>query len=314
MFNLNRLITPKASRKETIDKIIGLHEIGGFGNASREADIIFIHGLGGDALNTWHPKEHQDDNFWLNWLSEDIENFGVLSFGYEAEPFDWKGTAMPLFDQASNLLEWMESKGIGDRPIIFITHSLGGLLVKKMLNTAQVYKKQNIIEHIKGIIFLSTPHTGSHLANLINNVSIFARTTVSVEELSSHTPQLRELNEWYRENIRDFGIATKIYYETRPVHGILVVDEDSANPGIEGVKPIAIPENHITIAKPTSRNSLVYLSTKRFIHECLQPIQRASEAQVASRDNSASIDVDKNIIIAGNSNSVQIGNHNINIK
>ncbi|NEO24600.1 MAG: hypothetical protein F6K57_36505, partial [Moorea sp. SIO4A5] len=102
-----------------------------------------------------------------------------------------------------------------------------------------------------------------------DNISVLTQTTVSVKELKAHSPQLRELNEWYRENVRSLGIATKVYYETQPVKGILVVDPDSANPGIEKVKPVAIPKNHIDLCKPESQNSQVYLGVKKFIKECL---------------------------------------------
>ena len=270
MLNWNRSVSRKASPEKAVKKNLGLQEIGGCNNVNREGDVIFVHGLGGNARSTWQPEEPQDDKFWLNWLSQDLENVGIWSFGYEAEPFDWKGKAMPLFDQASNLLEWIDSKGIGKKPAIFVTHSLGGLLVKEMIRTAQTFNRQKIIEQIKGIVFLATPHTGSHLANLIDCVGALTRTTVSVEELKAHAPELRELNEWYRENVHDFGVATKVFYETRSVHGILVVDADSANPGINGVKPVAIAKDHISIAKPDSREDLIYLSVKRFILESFQ--------------------------------------------
>jgi predicted alpha/beta hydrolase family esterase len=263
------------SSNKDFEKKRGLIKISGCENASRSGDVIFVHGLGGNAWSTWHPKELYDDNFWLTWLGKDLLDFGIWSFGYAAEAFEWKGASMPLFDQASNLLDWLEICNIGQRPVIFVTHSLGGLLVKKMLSTAQTFNKQAVIEQTKGIVFLATPHTGSHLAKLINSIGILARTTVSVEELKAHAPQLRELNEWYRENVRCLGIATKVYYETQPIQGILVVDPDSANPGIERVKPIAIPDdNHISICKPKSQESQVYLGVKKFIQECVaSPLQ-----------------------------------------
>jgi predicted alpha/beta hydrolase family esterase len=266
---VNSLSLNKDSEKKT-----GLIKISGCENPSRSGDVIFVHGLGGNAWSTWHPKELYDDNFWLTWLGKDLLDFGIWSFGYAAEPFEWKGTSMPLFDQASNLLDWLEICDIGQRPLIFVAHSLGGLLVKKMLNTAQTFSKKAVSEQTKGIVFLATPHTSSHLAKLIDNIGILARTTVSVDELKAHAPQLRELNEWYRENVRSLGIATKVYYEMRPTQGILVVDPDSANPGIERVKPVAIPDNHIFICKPKSQESQVYLGVKKFIQECIRsPLQ-----------------------------------------
>ncbi|MCP2728354.1 esterase/lipase family protein [Limnofasciculus baicalensis] len=250
-----------------------LIKISGCDNSQRIGDVIFVHGLGGDAISTWHPQEKQDwENCWLGWLGKEELNLGIWSFGYEAEPFAWKGKAMPLFDQASNLLDWMENRYIGERPLIFVTHSMGGLLVKEMLRTAQNFKKQEIIEQTKGIVFLATPHTGSNLAKLIDKIGTLTRTNINVEELKAHAPELRKLNEWYRQNVDDLEIATKVYYETQPVYGILVVDQDSANPGIKDVQPVAIPGNHISIVKPESPDSQVYLGVKKIIiQQCLKP-------------------------------------------
>ncbi|NEO89705.1 MAG: tetratricopeptide repeat protein, partial [Moorea sp. SIO3G5] len=255
-----------------MSNLTGLIEISSHQDLLPSADVVFVHGLGGDAITTWHPQgKRDDDDYWLGWLGKDNLCVNIWSFGYNAEATNWKNnSSMPLFDQASNLLEWLDIHDIGQRPLIFIAHSMGGLLVKKMLNSALTFKKQAILEQTKGIVFLATPHTGSHLANLIDNIGLLARTTVSVDELKAHSPQLRELNEWYREHVRSLGIATKVYYETQAVNGILVVDEDSANPGIEKVKPVAIPKNHIDLCKPESQNSLEYLGVKKFIEGCLK--------------------------------------------
>ncbi len=226
---------------------IGLLPISGCEDTTRTGDIIFVHGLAGDAWNTWHwqnakDKNYQKNNFWLNWLGEDLKdkgiNVGIWTFGYEAARFKFSGSAIARFDQASNLLEYLEVNDIGERPIIFVTHSMGGLLVKEMIRTAQNFNKQSILQQTKGIVFLSTPHTGSHLASLIDNIGILAQPTVNVEELKAHAPELRSLNEWYRQNIESFGIETKVFYETKPIFNVLVVDEDSANPGIKDVKPV----------------------------------------------------------------------------
>lgn len=253
-----------------MSKPTGLIPIFGCDNSTWAGDVIFVHGLGGNARGTWHPQEKDDDNnFWLNWLGEELTDVGIWSFGYEAEPFAWKGKAMPLFDQASNLLDWLENRDLGERPLIFVTHSMGGLLVKEMLRTAQNFKKQEILDQTKGIVFLATPHTGANLAKLIDKIGTLTRTNVNVEELKAHAPQLRQLNEWYRENVDDLGIATKVYYETQPVFGILVVDQDSANPGIKGVKPVGIPDDHISIVKPESTDSQIYLGVRKFIKKNL---------------------------------------------
>lgn len=252
--------------------------VSGCENPQRSGDVIFIHGLAGDAWGTWHyqdRRDRSDRDFWLTWLQNDLTHkgidVGVWTFGYDAARFQFSGSAMPRFDQASNLLEFLQVREIGERPVVFVTHSMGGLLVKEMLRTAQNFRMQTLMEQTKGIVFLSTPHTGSHLAKLIDHFSILVRPTVNVEELKAHVPALRSLNEWYRQNVQSLAIDTKVFYETQPTAGILVVDEDSANPGIVNVNPVAIAKDHNQIAKPSSKEDLVYLSVKQFIEKHIKP-------------------------------------------
>jgi hypothetical protein len=278
-----------------------LIEIVGCDNPNRRGDVIFVHGLGGHARGTWHPQEkHGGDNFWPTWLGEDLKDVGVWSLGYEVEPFKWKGNSMPLADRATNILDLLDSYGIGERPLIFITHSLGGLLVKQMLRNARDYGKWNAIaSQTKGIVFLSTPHSGSDMASWIKHIGGILRTTVSVEELEAHHSRLRELNLLYRNDEQFSQIPMLIYCETRPTHGILVVNQTSADPGIKGVIPVPMDFDHISICKVADRKSQIYRQIKRFIEKELTtllaplPLKRAeSEAipqtldRVAQEDNS----------------------------
>ncbi|MEH2011589.1 AAA-like domain-containing protein [Nostoc sp.] len=278
-FNISFGKTPKPEPLE----MTGLIKISGCDNPKRCGDVIFVHGLGGHARGTWHPQElRNDDNFWLTWLAQERPDLGIWSFGYKAEPFEWRDSTMPLFDRASNLLEYLQVNDIGKYPIIFITHSMGGLLIKEMLRNAQTFKKTAIIEQTKGIVFLSTPHTGSHLANLVDKIGILARSSVSVDELKLHIPQLRQLNEWYRQNVDSLEIATKVYFETKPTQGFLVVDQDSANPAIKDVQPIATDDDHLSITKPKSTEDLVYKGVSQFIKQQL-PINLGIVEQPTSK-------------------------------
>ena len=193
----------------------------------------------------------------------------IRTFGYDAPRFGYVGEVMPHFDLVSNLWEYLDINDISNCPLILITHSMGGLVVKDLIRTAQNFDdKKAIIQQTQGIVFLSTPHQGSHLANLIDNFNTLTKATVNVKELKAHGPQLRDLNQWYRQNIENLNIKTHVLYETKPMAGVLVVDEDSANPGIKDVKPVAVEADHNSIAKPR-KNDLVYLSVKKFVKKNL---------------------------------------------
>jgi pimeloyl-ACP methyl ester carboxylesterase len=280
-----------------------LIEIVGCDNPNRWGDVIFVHGLGGNARGTWHPQErHDDDNFWPAWLGNDLKDVGIWSLGYEVEPFKWKGNSMPLADRATNILDLLDSYGIGDRPVVFIAHSLGGLLVKQMLRNARDYGKwQAIASQTKGIVFLSTPHSGSDMASWIKHIGGILRTTVSVEELEAHHSRLRELNLLYRNDEQFNQIPMLIYCETRPTGPILVVNQTSADPGIKGVIPVPMDFDHISICKVAEKKSQIYRQIKRFIENNLTtPVAQIplNLTQQALHQNIAEV-LDRSIIDEG---------------
>jgi len=179
---------------------------------------------------------------------------------------------MPLSDRATNVLELLGAHNIGKRPLVFVTHSLGGLLVKQMLRHALDFSQpawQVIVAQTKGIVFISTPHSGSGLANWLGYLSTIMRPTEIIPELAENNPYLRNLNLWYTNKVGEFGIKNKVYCEKLPLHRVIVVDETSANPGIPGVIPVPLDDNHHTISKPKSKESILYLGVKRFIEDCL---------------------------------------------
>jgi protein SERAC1 len=95
-------------------------------NPSRIADVIFVHGLDGDARTAWHPRDKPED-FWPTWLGQDFPNVGLWSLGYAVSASAWKGHSMPLFDRANNTLDRLQLDGFDRRPIGFVCPSLGGL-------------------------------------------------------------------------------------------------------------------------------------------------------------------------------------------
>jgi hypothetical protein len=201
---------------------------------------------------------------------------------------------MPLVDRATNTLALLDADDIGARPLIFITHSLGGLLVKQMLRHAMDFGEprwRTIVEQTKGIVFLSTPHSGSDLANWVKYIGGILQTTISVDELEAHHSRLRELNILYRNHEKLSQIPMQIYCEKKKTQGVLVVNETSADPGIKGVTPIPMDDNHLSICRPLSRESQIYKRVKRFISDCLicsQPIQlepKASSVEQLTIDN-----------------------------
>lgn len=178
---------------------------------------------------------------------------------------------MPLADRAVNVLAALYGNGLGAKPICFVTHSMGGLVIKQLLREASSTSTEyrGIVTSIKGLVFLATPHTGSDLASLATYLQTLLRITPAAEELAAHAPALRDLNRWFRNNAAELGLRVKVFFETRPFLGVLVVNASSADPGLANVTPVPIDADHVSICKPTGPTDVVYSTTVRFIDEVL---------------------------------------------
>lgn len=99
---------------------------------------MFVHGLNGDAINSWTNPDTKA--FWpKDFLPSDIPSARVMTFGYNADAA-FGNTAADIVDHAKDLLgsliDKREEEEENRRPIIFIAHSLGGIVVKQVWNYA----------------------------------------------------------------------------------------------------------------------------------------------------------------------------------
>ena len=251
---------------------------------TRRGDILFIHGLNGNPRGYW-CHGGQPENFWPSWLGEDLPDVAVWSLGYENAALQsrrlsflgrpgLRGFAMPLVDRAKDVLNCLERKQIGLRPLVFITHSMGGLLVKQLLrkaNESTDSRQRAILEQTRGVCFIATPHIGSDLAKWVLYFRILLGTNVALDELRPHEPLLRDLKEWYSNFVTQAGVAIKTlsFYEMKPFPGLgkLVVEPGDADPGVPHAGLHPLDEDHNSICKPTSKRSLVHTTTLDFMFE-----------------------------------------------
>ncbi len=265
------------------------------------ANVVFIHGLGGHNRGTWQCDRNDPTTFWPQWLYDDLNAesdsesrpVGVWSLGYPAELFRTMFYSRNHDDsvpqRARNLIDTLVSHGLADRPIVFVVHSLGGILVKQLLRsskdagepTKSDFPKLALSTRL--VVFLATPHTGTSMAKLAEAVPavsamltsgllstvewlplngfirMLARRAIQrgrfTSALESGDPYLEDLGTWYRHNALQIGIESRAYYENTKTRGIaVVVDKASANPGVSGVEAIALDADHVSICKPIGRD------------------------------------------------------------
>ena len=261
-----------------LEWLAGVELQNGSPNSDREADIVFVHGLGGHFHSTWHPQESKTDrDFFPSWLAQDFDRFSIWSIGYDADPVSFNQNDLPLVELGDDIKSLLANSGeLGDKPIFFITHSLGGIVVKQMLRNAQAYGdeyEKAIANNTKGIVYIATPHSGAGLASLLGFFGIITEkiTSERIKDLERSNPQLLELNRVHRGDENFKAIPVKIFGENQKTKwkntvGVMVVDKASVDLGLPNVSPLILKdEDHISIAKPKSPEARLYKEVKVFI-------------------------------------------------
>ncbi|XP_053736994.1 protein SERAC1 isoform X2 [Synchiropus splendidus] len=265
------------------------------GNQPIKADVLFIHGILGAAFKTWRQRDRdaQEDGSsndysecWpKSWLAADCPSLRVLSVEYDSHLSDWvakcpvENQRKSLAFRSQELLKKLKMAGIGERPIIWVAHSMGGLLVKKMLQDASADPEmQALLKNTKGILFYSVPHHGTFMAEYSVNVRYLLFPSIEVRELCKDSPALRDLNESFLNIAKEKQIPVLSFSETLPTNigpmlNVLVVPKQSAAGSVSDIgigELIEVDVDHLSICKPEKKDSFLYKRSLQFIMESLQ--------------------------------------------
>lgn len=260
----------------------------------RNVDIIFVHGLGGSSRMTW-SKNHDLDYFWpLKFLplEPSIGDARIMTFGYNANFKPGSGrNIMSVLDFAKELLydlkyatdesmPGLEDLRLGERPIIFLVHSMGGLIVKEAyMQGKDDPKYASIIKAITSIIFLSTPHRGTNLAETLNRilkVSMGGAPMQFIADLTSGSQALQKLNESFRHVAEKLQIIS--FYETRPTAmlrsttKIIVLEKESSVLGYPGEISKPLDADHHGVCKYDGPDDPRYITVRNALKSLIAKV------------------------------------------
>ncbi|KFY07934.1 hypothetical protein V492_06687 [Pseudogymnoascus sp. VKM F-4246] len=140
-----------------------------FNSENPAVDIVAIHGLNSSPSKAW---THQNGKRWVSdpeFLETITTDARVMTFGYNANVFG-DITRGRIVDHARGLLEALcyERRNHKNRPLIFVAHSLGGLVVKMALLEAKHDKRyEEILISTSAILFMGTPHHGAEHTGIL---------------------------------------------------------------------------------------------------------------------------------------------------
>ena len=260
----------------------------GSGSGEKRVNVIFLHGLGGDPRMTWQHGA-DDQSFWPRWLVDDVKGLNVYSVGYESPISRLAGTAMHLTDRANNVLSRiLATTELREGQLIFIGHSLGGLVIKQLFRTAESRARYDaeaarLIDRVEKVGFLATPHSGADLARWGDRLRILVRPSAATICLVRNDPNLRDLNLWYRDWANERQMSHLTLTETDPIRILgTIVKPDSGDAGLANSRPVSIAADHFTICKPADRDHDTYVLVREFIENRFERPKTATEEKLDS--------------------------------
>jgi hypothetical protein len=141
-----------------------------FTGSTNTTSIIAVHGLNPRSKNdrdhawdTWRKPPGPQGRLWLrDDLPQHLPESRIFLYEYNSTAVYGKDRDT-FIGKASELLEAirLEREDIESRPILFLGHSMGGLLIKQALINAHNNPKYTPIKIVTtGLAFFATPHHG----------------------------------------------------------------------------------------------------------------------------------------------------------
>ncbi|KAH8881365.1 hypothetical protein GQ53DRAFT_773323 [Thozetella sp. PMI_491] len=238
-----------------------------------------------DLIEPENEPEERVDVYWpLELLPASCPHGRVFTWGYHTLVVDRKPLRLQydIFAHARELL--IELAGIRDtnktidRPIVFIAHSTGGLLVKEVLRLSDLDTDgvlKPIVLSTLGVIFMACPQRASENSKLSEAVRNMASITLKVEaddiglkELSGSKSIELELGRQAFVRIwNDYNFKVKTYQESLAVYtrfledrGNAVVRRQASFIGDHRENAETVSAKHVDICKFASSEDPTYRS------------------------------------------------------
>ncbi|HEV7570957.1 MAG TPA: alpha/beta fold hydrolase [Thermoanaerobaculia bacterium] len=230
--------------------------------------VIFVHGLFGDADGTWRfDSKHAS---WPELVAKDSDfaSDDVYVVGYATSY--GKGT-FSIEETAVHVLQQLYDTGLlsYDR-IYFVTHSMGGLIVKRMLNMLNDKSGVADLHRVRAVLLISTPSQGAPVAE----IGTWLRMSPILNDLipATFNTFLQGLeDDWarmLRGRDRDHADYPQVYcaYETLPIHHLRIVSRVYAATRCDN-ELYPMNYDHVQIVKPRDMSHDPYPWAKARIHE-----------------------------------------------
>lgn len=249
-------------------------------------NVVFIHGIN-SSDECWRTKEGA---YWPELLEAEGElgEIGIYLFSYRTGINTGSYSLSDIVDSFREYLFKLDDVLNGTR-VIFICHSMGGIITRRFLVKEQIALIHKGISDI-GLFLVASPSLGSNYANMLGLVSgVLGHTQANALKFSQSNVWLNDLDKDFinLKESQKLQIIGKELIEDLPLYGKGFLRRQIVQP-FQGAKyfgqSFKVPgSDHITIASPESKDAVQHRLLVEFIKDFEQSCQlsktEASETQ-----------------------------------
>ncbi|EWC44427.1 hypothetical protein DRE_06795 [Drechslerella stenobrocha 248] len=299
-----------------------------------EVDIVAVHGLAADPRWTWvyTDRPANGPKREINWVDDSdmlrvsVPKARIMRYGYDSVWYGAGAVKQRLASIANQLLRDLvyTREGCEERPIIFVGHCFGGLVMQKAYLLAKSHDVDypGIWKSTTGLLFIGTPHQGTGAA-LHSQGSIYQ--AIAADNLPTEEGILRTLeggNETLVDVVREFTrlaglqpppVNIYCFYEQKStIVGKIVRDDsikeyvvDEASGALHGHASEGLPLDHFNLNKYRGPNDINYIRVQREIVSMVKKSKAVLESRNPGVQKAAAAFVGP---AAGPAQAIQRGN------
>ncbi|KAF3059605.1 hypothetical protein GL218_05123 [Daldinia childiae] len=273
---------------------------------NHQYDCIAISGLASHPFGSWQPHGRDKSFMWIrDELPQFLPTVRFILYGYDTilRP---STSFQRVPDLANSFIHVLEANGWTSptaKPLLFLAHSLGGVILKQtLLMLAGAGQQQaSVANLIQGVIFFGVPSQGMAIDDIFRMLGDQPNKDALITEISTESDYLSQLEK--RFSGVSFVRALKMFwaYETKMTPTVASLRNTSSRSGPETVLvtrasatggrcyedpslTIQIDENHSDIVKFTHGDHRIRIIVNRLANICgIHPVFDRPNSSIISR-------------------------------
>ncbi|KAI0117885.1 hypothetical protein GGR51DRAFT_500479 [Nemania sp. FL0031] len=247
----NEWILPVGELEESLildTHFLGFTPLNEVVDGTHELDCIAISGLASHPFGSWQPKGEDKSFMWLrDELPRVIPASRAILYGYDTTLVNSK-SFQTIADIASSLVNLIKANGwylSKSRPLVFLAHSLGGIVLKEAFTMMAIGDDMGryILDHTLGGIFFGVPSYGMKTSHLHAMVRGQVNEQI-VSDLSTNSEYLRVLDDNFSGLLLTRHMRLYWAYETKM--SPTVKKHENGRYSRSGPEDILVPQDSAT--------------------------------------------------------------------